>query len=369
MKRFYAAFAFLAAAITLAGIVPMPAISAPLYLNSLYGVCDPLVPAQCIAPNPDGSINTAAADGITRLASFLYINGAVAVCDPGNPSHCIVPNSDGSINVSGGGGSSPCSAFGATAGTCAQGNDVRFNQASGQNGTIQYNNGGVLGGTSLALTTDSLGDFVWTAISPSPITICNTSDCTTNFETATIGWISSVFTISTNKGGTGASRNIAITASNNLVLQTNWTFSSVNLSGSTAAGVRLIVNANATATVPNILWNRSCGTCGIGGTNTGMTLTSGMHFGFTGTAPAAGACGTSPGTPSGTDSAFTIVAGTVTSSCVVTFNAAYASAPICQAVDNTAFQDVHTTETTSQVTITATAALGGDTLKVMCVGN
>lgn len=109
----------------------------------------------------------------------------------------------------------------------------------------------------------------------------------------------------------------------------------------------------------------------LGGTGGSLLLgeLAQFHLTFGGTAPAAGACGTNPGTPTGTDTAGQIVAGTVSATCVITFNKTYTTAPMCHVQDDTTIQALAGPATTSALTITAAVALGGDTLKWQCFGN
>lgn len=94
-----------------------------------------------------------------------------------------------------------------------------------------------------------------------------------------------------------------------------------------------------------------------------------QHIGVGGNTPAAGSCGTTPGTPVGNDNAFTIVAGATTGSCTVNFAKSYGTAPVCIAQDRSTVQALRYAISTSAITIIATAALGGDTLAVICQGN
>lgn len=80
-----------------------------------------------------------------------------------------------------------------------------------------------------------------------------------------------------------------------------------------------------------------------------------------GTAPTAGACGTSPGTPTGGDLAGRIAVGSSPSStCVVTFGTTYTTPPNCFAVNKTTSGGtIVATETTSAVTFTQYALATG----------
>lgn len=80
-----------------------------------------------------------------------------------------------------------------------------------------------------------------------------------------------------------------------------------------------------------------------------------------GTAPAAGSCATSPGTPSGADEAGRIAVGTSPSNtCVVTFGTAYTTKPVCSAFNETTVPSlIVPTSTTSQVTFTQYALATG----------
>lgn len=80
-----------------------------------------------------------------------------------------------------------------------------------------------------------------------------------------------------------------------------------------------------------------------------------------GTAPTAGACATSPGTPAGADEVGRIVVGTSPSNtCVVTFGTAFTNAPVCVAENETTSGGTITvTETTSALTMTQFALSTG----------
>jgi len=99
--------------------------------------------------------------------------------------------------------------------------------------------------------------------------------------------------------------------------------------------------------------------------STGSLQIAGHILTTTGT-PTAGSCGTSPGTPTGTDNNGKIAAGTTTASCVVNFTQIWGTAPNCIAQDQTTIQALKTSSSTSALTITAASALGGDTLTWQC---
>lgn len=93
------------------------------------------------------------------------------------------------------------------------------------------------------------------------------------------------------------------------------------------------------------------------------------HVSYSGTAPTASSCGTSPGSPSGTDTNGKVTTGTSTATCTITFNVAYAAAPRCFVMDNTGWQTIHSAETTTTLIVTAQTALGGDEIRWYCTGN
>lgn len=95
------------------------------------------------------------------------------------------------------------------------------------------------------------------------------------------------------------------------------------------------------------------------------------HLISLGSAPAASSCGTSPSvTATSTDNAGKVTIGSgATTSCTVTFAAAYASAPACTVSgDNTAVTYIATT-TASVLTIISSADMASDVISYICLGH
>lgn len=103
-------------------------------------------------------------------------------------------------------------------------------------------------------------------------------------------------------------------------------------------------------------------------TVSGSSLTVNGKFGGSGTAPTLSACGTTPSI-AGSDIGGKVTIGSgVTTSCTVTFSAAWANAPACTiAGDNTAVTYAATTVTTA-LTITSSADMASDVISYICVG-
>lgn len=158
------------------------------------------------------------------------------------------------------------------------------------------------------------------------------------------------------------------------------TFSAGTLSATTFAGAF----AGSTVTASSLTATRIpfAGTAGLLGDASGFTYVSGAvavptsiattRFLSTGTAPAvanvgADSCGTTAATIAGKDQAHVITVGATSGTeCRVTFNVAFANAPVCTVTGQTA-PDLHlvTTTTTSTITGTLTA---GEKLYEICLG-
>jgi len=79
-------------------------------------------------------------------------------------------------------------------------------------------------------------------------------------------------------------------------------------------------------------------------------------------------CGTGP-TLTGTDSAGTIVVGTAAgTTCTLTFNSAWLTAPTCVVSDDSAIVSIQPTSTTTQLVLTGSAALTSAKLTYICIG-
>ncbi len=91
------------------------------------------------------------------------------------------------------------------------------------------------------------------------------------------------------------------------------------------------------------------------------------HLKTTGTAPTVTACGSSPGAVAGTDVNGRVTIGTsASSSCTVTFAVAYATAPVCTVVDETAATALKAAPTTTTIVITGMA--DSDHIAWICLG-
>lgn len=104
-----------------------------------------------------------------------------------------------------------------------------------------------------------------------------------------------------------------------------------------------------------------------------LTIGTGGHFKSTGTAPTVSNndCGTTTqGTVASgsTDIKGSFTAGTLTvTSCAVTFNIAFGSAPICFTQDDTNILGTKTTTTTTKMTTTSTTSMSGDVITYVCI--
>lgn len=122
-----------------------------------------------------------------------------------------------------------------------------------------------------------------------------------------------------------------------------------------------------------LTYNPSTGS--FGATAFAGTTFTGTRFLSSGTAPTvagttSNACGTS-GAPSiaGKDQAFVItVGGTSATSCRVTFNVAFANAPVCTANAQTTTTPLNVVSTTAQVDISSTALTPGEKIYGACHG-
>jgi hypothetical protein len=125
------------------------------------------------------------------------------------------------------------------------------------------------------------------------------------------------------------------------------------------------------------------GNVGIGSTNPGQMLdvqgtlrmTGIGHISSSGGAPtvANNDCGsTTQGTivAKSTDIAGTVTVGTLTvTSCSITFNKVWNSAPVCVANDDTNVLAIKPTETTTGITFTSLSSASGDNISWICIGN
>ena len=85
------------------------------------------------------------------------------------------------------------------------------------------------------------------------------------------------------------------------------------------------------------------------------------HIASTGTAPVGSACGTTPTVASGsTDTRGSVTEGTTATGCVITFAAAYASAPFCVVSSPNGAPLTGYTTSTAALTITNASATGDD---------
>ena len=101
-----------------------------------------------------------------------------------------------------------------------------------------------------------------------------------------------------------------------------------------------------------------------------QVATSG-HLETAGGVPSLTGCGAAPlGSVLGTDTAMKItIGGGAVTSCVVTFNAPYANAPICTVSDENAVTPTLVTPTTTITNVTLTASFStGDVVNVICIG-
>ena len=98
-------------------------------------------------------------------------------------------------------------------------------------------------------------------------------------------------------------------------------------------------------------------------------ITSNGHWSSTGTNPALSACGTTP-TIVGSDSAGKVTVGTgVTTSCTVTFAAAYiTNAPACTVTGDTPAELYAATTSTTVLTITSSLDMDSDVISYQCTG-
>ena len=84
--------------------------------------------------------------------------------------------------------------------------------------------------------------------------------------------------------------------------------------------------------------------------------------------PALTSCGTGSPTVAGTDYAFTVTQGTTATGCVATFAAAFAKAPVCVAVNETAPGTSTPAYTVSTTAVTlVNASTSGEIWNVICV--
>jgi hypothetical protein len=103
--------------------------------------------------------------------------------------------------------------------------------------------------------------------------------------------------------------------------------------------------------------------------STGNILQVKGHIANTGTAPTVSSgCGTTPGTPLGTDNGFSVVLGSGTpTSCLINFAATWASAPVCICSDVTRTLATSSGTSTTQVNCNG-VFVAGDTLTWICMG-
>lgn len=94
------------------------------------------------------------------------------------------------------------------------------------------------------------------------------------------------------------------------------------------------------------------------------------HWGVAGGGtPTVSACGTTPGTPTGTDMAGEVAEGTTATGCTITFaNSGYTAAPHCVVALGTQQVAFTYTISTTAITVTNTSATG-DVIHWICVGN
>ena len=92
------------------------------------------------------------------------------------------------------------------------------------------------------------------------------------------------------------------------------------------------------------------------------------HLAASSTVPVVSSCGTSPSI-TGSDSAFTVTVGSVAATtCTVTFAYPFTNVPVCTVTGQTGTIALTYSKTASAITIT-NAALTGDIIDVLCVGN
>lgn len=102
--------------------------------------------------------------------------------------------------------------------------------------------------------------------------------------------------------------------------------------------------------------------------NHNMQFDGSAHLGFNATAaPAASSCGTTPGTPAGTDTAGTVTEGTTATGCTLTFAVAYGTAPYCTAALSTGAAIGVSAVSTTAVTFVH-ASLSSNKLYWHCMG-
>lgn len=148
-------------------------------------------------------------------------------------------------------------------------------------------------------------------------------------------------------------------------------------SSSNANGLDLATNGIVRARIIN------SGNVGIGSLTPGQLLdvqgtlrmTGIGHISSSGGAPtvASNACGsTTQGTivAKSTDISGTVTVGTLTvTSCAITFNKAWNSAPVCVANDDTNVLAIRPAETTTGITFTSLSSASGDNISWICIGN
>ena len=120
--------------------------------------------------------------------------------------------------------------------------------------------------------------------------------------------------------------------------------------------------------VETMRWTHD-GNVGIGTTNPGAKLEVSGHIAASGSAATVGSCGTSP-TISGNDTKGAVTVGSgATTSCTVTFNSAFASAPICVVTwrGSASTIGVGVTTTTSALTVNFSADAQGLSFNYMCL--
>lgn len=196
------------------------------------------------------------------------------------------------------------------------------------------------------------------------IALYNTVDQTTNFERLIGSWSGNIFTLGTSNGGGGSIRNINIMSGNvglsvssagtlgtgsvykNLIASAiTGTGSNLNVNSTfngssgiqTMLGVTGTLTQTSTAGYTGILVNPTESTIGSGQKNiadfqVGNTslwrIDDKGHVIGGGTSPALTSCGSGP-TITGNDHAGTVVGGTGSTGCTVTFANTYATAPHC----------------------------------------
>lgn len=98
----------------------------------------------------------------------------------------------------------------------------------------------------------------------------------------------------------------------------------------------------------------------------GCTLTGKLQS--SGTDPTPSACGTTPAV-TGSDTSGKVTIGTgITTSCTVTFSAAFTNAPACSVSGDNAAIGYAATTTTTVLTITSSADMASDVVSYVCVG-